>query len=188
MYPNPDYEGGFPWALLCMEWCGKGERLFARRMSPGCRVADPDSKYDTAWSCRLLKIQLAPRETYIKRTHHGRHFLFKTPDRTPSIVCSATGLIQNGRDLWKESYQYWAVCVYKLIWSWNMWGYIAVDVFVYLWQWGVQRLNSWLWIWQNTRVFCSMLFTVSYTGGIYRKPYTEKSAKEESSLFMNSVL
>ncbi len=51
--------------------------------------------------------------------------------------------------------------------------------------------------WQRIRVFCSMLFTVSSTGGFYRKPYStlvynsmQKKFPNEgnSSLFMNSFL
>jgi hypothetical protein len=49
---------------------------------------------------------------------------------------------------------------------------------------------------QKTRVFCSMLFTVLSTRGLYRKPNStlvlklhKKSAKQENtSLFMNSML
>ncbi len=34
------------------------------------------------------------------------------------------------------------------------------------------RWNSWTSIWQKTRVFCSMLFTVPLTGGFYKKTYS----------------
>ncbi len=34
----------------------------------------------------------------------------------------------------------------------------------------IQRWNFWTQIWQETRVFCSMLFTVSCTNGFYGKP------------------
>ncbi len=50
---------------------------------------------------------------------------------------------------------------------------------------------------QKTRVFCSMLLTVPFTGGFYRKPYstlvlnihTKNPKKQEnSSLFINRIL